>query len=299
MSRLDQSLARRKSPTSDRDVPRAIFAEPTELVVQAGKTSGLFWRDLWRYRELFYILAWRDLKVRYKQTAIGVAWALIRPLLTMVIFTVIFGKLANLPSPHGVPYPLLVLAGMLPWQFFATAINECGTSILNNAQLIAKVYFPRLITPASVVLVSFADLLIAGALIFGLMVWYGYPPPVQVVTLPAFLAMGLAAALGVGLWLAALTVKYRDFRYIVPFIAQFGLYVSPVGFSSAVVPERWRLAFALNPMTGVIEGFRWALLGGEVFHWPEQVVSLSVTALLLVSGFRYFRATEREFADTV
>jgi lipopolysaccharide transport system permease protein len=278
--------------------PAPPAAEPEELVVEAGKTSGQYWRDLWRYRELFFFLAWRDLKVRYKQTVIGVAWALIRPLLTMVILTVVFGVLAKVPAPDNVPYPLLVLAGMLPWQFFASAMSECGNSLLANANLIAKVYFPRLITPASVVLVSLVDLLISGVLMVGLMVWYRYLPPWQVVFLPVFLAFALAAALGAGLWLSALTVKYRDFRYIVPFIAQFGLYVSPVGFSRELIPERWRLVYALNPMDGIIEGFRWALLGGEG-HWSELAVSLAVTAVLLVSGFRYFRATEREFADTI
>jgi lipopolysaccharide transport system permease protein len=281
------------------DAPPVPPAPPVEeLVVEAGKTAGQYWRDLWRYRELFYFLAWRDLKVRYKQTVIGVAWALIRPLVTMVIFTIVFGKLAKLDAPPGVPYALLVLAGMLPWQFFAGAMSESGTSLLVNANLISKVYFPRLITPASVILVSFADLLIAGTLMLGLMAWYGFVPPWQVVFLPVYLAFALAAALGAGLWLSALTVKYRDFRYIVPFIAQFGLYVSPVGFSLTVIPEEWRLTCAVNPMAGIIEGFRWALLGSEGY-WSVQAVSLAVTVLLLVSGFWYFRTTERAFADTI
>jgi lipopolysaccharide transport system permease protein len=187
---------------------------------------------------------------------------------------------------------------MLPWQFFANAMSECGNSLLANANLIAKVYFPRLITPASVVLVSLVDLLISGVLMVGLMAWYGYLPPIQFVLLPIYLALALAAALGAGLWLSALTVKYRDFRYIVPFIAQFGLYISPVGISSERIPERWRAVYALNPMAGIIEGFRWTLLGGDGF-WVEQAISVAVTALLLISGFRYFRATEREFADTI
>jgi lipopolysaccharide transport system permease protein len=278
-------------------VPADAAAE-TELVVEAGKTAGQYWRDLWRYRELFYFLAWRDIKVRYKQTTVGIAWALIRPLLTMVIFTIVFGRLAKLPAPGEIPYPLLVMAGMLPWQFFANAMSECGGSILANANLISKVYFPRLITPASVVLVTFVDLLISGVLMLGLMAWYGFTPPWQVLTLPVFLVLALAAALGVGLWLSALTVKYRDFRYIVPFVVQFGLYVSPVGFSTDVVPEEWRLVFALNPMTGTIEGFRWALLGSPL-RPAELAVSTCVTILLLVTGFAYFRATERQFADTI
>lgn len=298
------SIAR---PAESRGVPadaRAELAAPIgeELVVEAGRTAGQYWRDLWRYRELFFFLAWRDIKVRYKQTTVGVAWAVIRPLLTMVIFTVIFGRLAKLPAPGDIPYPLLVMAGMLPWQFFANAMSECGGSILANANLISKVYFPRLITPASVVIVTFVDLLISGALMLGLMGWYwytvGFTLPWQVVTLPVFLALALAAALGVGLWLSALTVKYRDFRYIVPFVVQFGLYVSPVGFSTDVLPEQWRLAFALNPMTGIIEGFRWALLGNPL-RGVELGISTLVTAALLVSGFVYFRATERQFADTI
>jgi lipopolysaccharide transport system permease protein len=274
-------------------------ADEPELVVEAGTTAGQYWRDLWRYRELFFFLAWRDVKVRYKQTAIGIAWALIRPLATMVVFTIVFGKLAKLPAPGEVPYPLLVMAGMLPWQFFSNAMSESGASLLANANLISKVYFPRLITPAAVVIVTFVDLLISGALMFGLMAWYGFVPPLQVLVLPVYLLLALAAALGAGLWLSALTVKYRDFRFIVPFIVQFGLYVSPVGFSTDVVPESWRLVFALNPMVGVIEGFRWSLLGTANLAWAEQAVSLAVTAVLLLTGFRYFRATERQFADTI
>jgi lipopolysaccharide transport system permease protein len=280
-------------------VPAAEPPAADELLVEAGRGARQYWRDLWRYRELFFFLAWRDVKVRYKQTAIGVAWALLRPLLTMVIFTVIFGRIAGLPAPGGVPYPLLVMAGMLPWQFFANAMAECGTSILTNGNLISKVYFPRLIAPASVVLVTFVDLLISGALMLGLMAWYGFAPPWRVLALPAFLAEALAAALGVGLWLSALTVRYRDFRYVVPFVVQFGLYVSPVGFSSDVIPERWRLWYAFNPMVGVIDGFRWSLLGCGELRGAEQLASLAVTAALLVGGFWYFRGTERTFADTI
>jgi lipopolysaccharide transport system permease protein len=296
-------LSARQLLTPPKVTPPAVAPPPParvdDLVVEAGKTSGQYWRDLWRYRELLYFLAWRDIAVRYKQTSIGVAWALIRPLLTMVVFTLIFGKLAGLPAPADVPYPLLVMAGMLPWQFFATAMADCGQSIIVNGNLISKVYFPRLILPVSVVMVVFIDLLIAGVLLIGLMLWYQHLPPLQILVLPAYLALALAAALGVGLWLSALTVKYRDFKYIVPFFAQFGLYISPVGFSSAIVPAQWRLLYSLNPMTGVIEGFRWALLGTDNLQWREQIVSVVMTAVLLISGSCYFRATERQFADTI
>ncbi|MBK4728690.1 ABC transporter permease [Oxynema sp. CENA135] len=271
----------------------------TELVIEAGRTERQYWQDLWRYRELFYFLAWRDILVRYKQTIIGMAWALIRPFLTMVVFTIVFGKLAKLPS-EGAPYPILVFAAMLPWQFFANALSECSNSLITNANLISKVYFPRLIVPASAVVVSFVDFMISGMILLGLMAWYDFLPSWRVLTLPLFIIIAAAAAMGAGLWLAALNVKYRDFRYIVPFIVQFGLYISPVGFSSTVVPERWRLLYSLNPMVGVIDGFRWAILGGETkLSWPEFSFSVGLVALLFVSGIWYFRKMERTFADVI
>ena len=245
-----------------------------EIVLEAGRTEGQYWRDLWRYRELFYFLAWRDILVRYKQTVIGIAWALIRPLLTMAVFTVVFGKIAKLPS-EGVPYPLLVFAAMLPWQFFATALGEASISLIGNSNLISKIYFPRLIVPAGSVITSFVDFLISGAFLVALMAWYRFVPDWRLLTLPFFILLAFAAALGSGLFLAALNVEYRDFRYIVPFIVQFGMYISPVGFSSSVVPEKWRLLYSLNPMVGVIDGFRWALLGGKA--------QLDVTAFCNVS----------------
>ena len=214
------------------------------LIIEAGRSENQYWKDIWRYRELFYFLAWRDILVRYKQTAIGVAWALIRPLLTMIVFTVVFGNIAQLPS-EGVPYPILVFAAMLPWQFFANALSECSNSLLSNSNLISKVYFPRLIVPASAVIVSFVDFLISGTIMLALMAWYNYVPDWRILTLPLFIAIAFTAAIGGGLWLAALNVQYRDFRYIVPFIVQFGLYVSPVGFSSTVVPRK--MAFSLFP----------------------------------------------------
>lgn len=269
------------------------------LVIEAGRTERHYWRDLWRYRELFYFLAWRDILVRYKQTVIGVLWALIRPLVTILVFTVVFGKLAKLPS-DGAPYPILVCAAMLPWQLFANAFSEAGNSLIANTNLISKVYFPRLVIPASAVIVSFVDFLISLVILAGLMIWYGVTPTWRILTLPAFVLMAIVPAMGAGLWIAALNVKYRDFRYLVPFIVQFGLYISPVGFSSAIVPETWRLLYFLNPMVGVIDGFRWAILGGATgLYVPGFILSMLLVAMLLVTGILFFRRTERSFADVI
>lgn len=272
---------------------------PPEVVIRAGGSWAGYWAEVWRFRELFYFLAWRDVKVRYKQTAIGVGWALIRPLLVMLIFTVVFSKLANLVSPGNVPYPLLVMAGMLPWQFFSVVMGEGSNSLFVNANLITKVYFPRLIIPASCVAVALVDLLISGALLVGMFAWFGFVPPIQALLLPLFIIMAFLAALGIGLLLSALTVRYRDVRYVVPFLVQFGLYATPVGFSTASIPEEYRWLFALNPMVGVIEGFRWSLLGNGILDNGVLPVSLAATVVLLVGGFRYFRATERQIADTI
>ena len=273
--------------------------EETELIIEAGRSEKNYWQDIWRYRELFYFLAWRDVLVRYKQTAIGVGWALIRPFLTMVVFTVVFGRLANLPS-DGVPYPILVFSAMLPWQLFSTALSECSGSLIANANLLSKVYFPRLVVPTSAVVVSFVDFAISGIILVALMVWFAYVPSWRIVTLPLFIVIALAASMGAGLWMASLNVQYRDFRYIVPFLVQFGLYISPVGFSSNIVPEQWRLLYSLNPMVGVIDGFRWAILGGESrIYWPGFALSVSLVVLLLVSGVWYFRKMERTFADVI
>ena len=270
-----------------------------ELIIEAGRTEQQYWKDLWRYRELFYFLAWRDILVRYKQTIIGIAWALIRPFLTMVVFTIVFGKLAELPS-EGVPYPILVFAAMLPWQFFSNALSGCSNSLISNSNLIAKVYFPRLIVPASAVIVSFVDFMISGIILLGLMAWYDFLPSWRILTLPFFIIIAFAASMGAGLWLAALNVKYRDFRYIVPFIVQFGLYISPVGFSSTIVPQEWRLVYSLNPMVGVIDGFRWAILGGEArIYMPGFLLSLGLVFGVLASGVWYFRKVERTFADVI
>jgi lipopolysaccharide transport system permease protein len=270
-----------------------------ELIIEAGRTERQYWQDLWCYRELFYFLAWRDILVRYKQTVIGIVWALIRPLLTMIVFTIVFGNLAKLPA-NGVPYPILVFAAMLPWQFFANALSECSNSLIGNANLISKVYFPRLIVPASAVIVSFVDFLISGIILLALMAWYNFVPDWRILTLPLFITIAFAAAMGAGLWLAALNVKYRDFRYIVPFVVQIGLYISPVGFSSSIVPEKWRLLYSLNPMVGVIDGFRWAILGGKAqMYWPGFILSVALVVLVLLSGIKYFRQTERTFADVI
>lgn len=258
-----------------------------------------YWRDLWKYRELFYFLAWRDIAVRYKQTAIGVLWSVIRPLLTMLIFTVIFGKIAKMPS-NGVPYPILVFSAMIPWQFFASALAESGNSLITNANLISKVYFPRLAIPTSAVAVSFVDFLISLLILIAMLGWYQFMPGVRVLVLPLFTLLAFGAATGAGLLLASLNVKYRDFRYIVPFIVQIGLYVSPVGFSSNSVPPGWRLWYSLNPMVGVIDGFRWAILGESVeFYWPGFLLSVTTVAVLLALGVWHFRKTERGFADMI
>lgn len=270
-----------------------------EIIIEAGRTERQYWEDLWRYRELFYFLAWRDILVRYKQTAIGIAWALVRPFLTMVVFSIVFGKLAKLPS-DGVPYPILVFSGMLPWQFFSTAMSSCSDSLISSQNLISKVYFPRLIIPASAVIVSLVDFLISGFILLGLMTWYSYVPSWKILLIPLFTAIAFGAAMGVGLWLATLNVEYRDFRYIVPFLVQFGLYISPVGFSSSIVPEQWRLVYSLNPMVGVIDGFRWCILGGNTsLHWAGFMTSIVLVIVLLVSGTLYFRKMERTFADVI
>lgn len=274
--------------------------QTNELVIEAGRTEQQYWKDLWKYRELFYFLAWRDILVRYKQTAIGLAWALIRPFLTMVVFTIVFGQLAKLPSQGNAPYSIMVFAALLPWQFFSSALGECGNSLLKNSNLISKVYFPRLIVPISGVIVSFVDFLISGMILIGLMAWYNFIPDWRILTLPLFIAIAFMAALGAGLWLAALNVEYRDFQYIIPFVIQLGLYISPVGFSSKIVPEQWQLLYSLNPMVGVIDGFRWAILKGEsTIYLPGFLLSLALVILLFFSGIWYFRRTEKVFADVI
>jgi lipopolysaccharide transport system permease protein len=271
-----------------------------ELIIEPGSSSRSYWSDLWQYRELFHVLAWRDISVRYKQTVIGIAWALIRPFLTMVVFTIVFGRLAKLPSDGSAPYALMVYAGMLPWTFFSGSVTDASNSLIGNANLISKVYFPRLIIPAATVVVALFDLLIGFVLLIGLMAWYRFMPGWQIVLLPLFIALAFAASCGLGLWVTALNVKYRDFRYVVPFIVQLGLYISPVGFSSSIVPDAWRPLYSLNPMVGIIDGFRWCLLGGETqIHPSSLALSVAISFGLLALGIRKFRRMENSFADLI
>jgi len=270
------------------------------IVLEPGRAEKNYWQDLWRYRELFLILAWRDVAVRYRQTIIGVAWAVVRPFLTVVVFTVIFGKLAKLPSDGAAPYALMVYAGMLPWYLFSTALGEASNSLVANANLISKVYFPRLIVPCATVVVSLIDFLISFVILAGMMLWYWFMPGPQIILLPLFIVLALLASIGPGLWITSLNVKYRDFRYVIPFIVQFGLYVSPVGFSSSVIPDQWRLLYSINPMVGVIDGFRWCILGGESpIYWPGFLVSLTIVIFFLWLGITRFRKMEKTFADII
>lgn len=296
----DRQFSEQSDAIQGRDVVDHVgTASMTQLTIEAGRTERQYWRDLWRYRELFYFLAWRDLLVRYKQTFVGVSWSLIRPLLTMIVLTFVFGKLGRMPS-GGSPYPLLVFCGMLPWQFISTAISESGNSLVSNTSLISKVYFPRLIITASSVIASLVDFLISAGFLIVLMIWYRYVPPSAVWFLPCFVMLAVAASLGFGIWIAALMVKYRDFRFIVPFIVQFGLYLSPVGFQSAIVPSRYQLLYSINPMVGIIDGFRWCLLGTRSKTFPfALLICVIEVGVVLISGILYFRSTERTFADVI
>jgi lipopolysaccharide transport system permease protein len=279
---------------------KATAQSPKEpvLILEAGRAERHYWLDLWRYRELFAILAWRDLAVRYKQTVIGVAWAVVRPFLTMLIFTFIFGRVAKLHSDGTAPYAILVFAGLMPWTLFSTILSEASASLVANSNLIGKVYFPRLIVPSATIVVALVDFAITFALLICMMIFYRFAPDWRILLLPLFVLLGVLASLGPALFITALNVKYRDFRYIIPFLLQLGTYVSPVGFSSAVVPAQWRLLYSLNPVVGVIDGFRWCLLGGQAqLYLPGFALSLGVIAVFLWMGVAYFRATERTFAD--
>jgi|SRR5450756_954409 len=282
------------------------------LILEPGRTAKNYWRDLFHYRELFLILAWRDVIVRYKQTSAGAAWALIQPLMSILIMTLIFGGLAGLPSEHNAPYAIMVCAATLPWQFFANALSLSSQSVVSNASLISKIYFPRMIVPASSIVVSLVDFLVACSILAGLMVWYHFPPTWRLLALPPLVILAIAAALGPGLILTALTVRYRDFRMIIPFIVQFGLYVCPVAYSSTFLHDKLVtkfgpgagenifLLYSLNPMVGVIDGFRWAILGGSGnFYWPGFILSVCLTIVFLITGIFYFRKTERAFADVI
>jgi lipopolysaccharide transport system permease protein len=283
----------------EKQIPREDFVgREQELIIEAGRTERHYWRELWQYRELFRVLAWRDISVRYKQTVIGAAWAIIRPFLTMVVFTIIFGKLANLPSEGTAPYAIMVFAGMLPWTLFSGALTGASNSIIGSANLISKVYFPRLIVPMAVVGVAFVDFIINFIMLVALMIWYQFVPSWQIVLLPAFIWLALLAGLGPGLWLTSLNVKYRDIGHIIPFLVQLGLYASPVGYSSSIVPEQWRLLYSLNPVVGIIDGFRWCILGGQSqIYLSGFLLSIAVTAFFLWLGIHQFRKMEKGFAD--
>jgi lipopolysaccharide transport system permease protein len=271
-----------------------------QIVLEPGQVEKNYWRDLWRYRELFQVLAWRDVAVRYKQTIIGVVWAVLRPVLTMLIFTIIFARLAKLPSEGSAPYSLMVLSGMLPWTFFSTALSDASNSLIGSASLISKIYFPRLIIPTATIVVAFVDLAVSFGVLGVMMIWYRFVPGWQLLLLPIFVALVFLASLGPGLWVTSLNVRYRDFRYVIPFALQLGLYVSPVGFSSSVVPAKWRLLYALNPMVGVIDGFRWCILGeNSHIYWTGLAISLIAIALSLWVGVRQFRRMEKSFADLI
>ncbi|GHV44459.1 transport permease protein [Synergistales bacterium] len=270
-----------------------------DMIIEPNKTASAFLVELIRYRELFFFLAWRDILARYKQTVLGIAWSVLRPFCAMLVFTVIFGRLAKFPN-EGVPYPVLVFSAMLPWQYFSNALQESSGSIISRSAMITKVYFPRIIMPASTVIVSAVDFLISFALLAFLMLWYGFLPSGYIFFMPMFFLLATISAAGIGFWMSALVVKYRDFHHIVPFMVQFGLYVSPVGFSSSVIPERWRLLYSLNPMVGVIDGFRWCIQGeGSPLYLPGLAASVVMSALLFWSGAKFFRRTERFFADFI
>jgi lipopolysaccharide transport system permease protein len=270
-----------------------------DLVIEPGRSEKNYWNDIWRFRELFFFMAWRDILVRYKQTAIGLAWSIIRPVLTMIVFTIVFGRLAKLPS-EGVPYPILVFSALLPWQFFSTSFTDASASLIGNSTMLTKIYFPRLIIPVSTIIVNLIDFLISFIILVSLMIWYHFVPGWNILFLPLFLFLAFVASLSAGLYVAALNVKYRDFKYIVPFVVQFGLYISPVGFSSSIVPEKWKLLYSLNPMVGIIDGFRWSILGGDNhIYLPGLMVSIAVTISILVFSLRYFRKTEKTFADII
>ena len=271
------------------------------IVIEPNRQERHYWLELWHYRELFRILAWRDLSVRYKQTVIGALWALIRPVIATMVFTVVFGHIANLPSDGSTPYALLVFIGMLPWAFFSSGITDAANSLINDTRfLLVKVYFPRLIVPIATIVVALADFLISFCIMGAMMAWYQFLPSWHILFLPAFLLAAILATIGPALWISALNVRFRDFRYILPFIVQFGLYISPVGFSSSVISEKWRLAYYLNPMAGIIDGFRWCILGGQSrFYTPGFILSFLVISFVLWSGIRQFRKMEISFADLI
>jgi len=278
-----------------------------KIIIEPGTENSNYIKDLWNYRGLFYFLAWRDILVRYKQTVIGILWSILQPLISIVVFTIVFNKLGKFPSEAGVPYAIMVCAGMLPWQFFSSSFSSCANSLIANSNLLSKVYFPRLIVPASTIIVTLIDFLISFLILIGLFVWYGFLPDSKIFMLPLFLVLAIITAMGAGLFIAALNVKFRDFKYIVPFIIQFGIYISPVGYSSGAmvynnpdIPEFLKNLYPLNPMVGVIDGFRWCILGGESqLHMHSLIASIIISILFLILGVWYFRKMEKSFADVI
>lgn len=271
------------------------------LIIEPGREGKNYFSDIWRFRDLFYILSWRDIKVRYKQTVIGTLWAVLRPFLTMIVFTVVFGRVAGLKTEGTAPYALMVLAGLLPWQFFSTAFSTASESLVTNANLLSKVYFPRLIVPTSAVITSLVDFLISFVILIGLMLYYQYPPQWKILFIPLFTIITFIQSFGFGLYLSALNVKYRDFRYVIPFIVQIGIYISPVGFSSSVIPEKWKLFYYLNPIVSVIDGFRWCIIGDEATNPFNKyfLLSMVISVLMMVYALFKFRKMEKTFADLI
>ncbi|MBE8233263.1 MAG: ABC transporter permease [Endozoicomonadaceae bacterium] len=277
-----------------------MMSERQITVITPNKSLNNFWRELWDYRDLFYFLAWRDFKVRYKQTIIGVTWAILRPLLTMLVFTIVFGKIAKLPTEGDAPYAIMVFSAMLPWYFFSSVFQESSQSLISNASMLSKVYFPRIIIPTTSLFVNGIDFLASCFILLIVMAWYQYLPSIRIFFIPLFLLLVVLASLGVSLWISALNVKYRDFRYIVPFIIQFGLFISPVGFSSSIVSDQWRFIYSLNPMVGVIDGFRWAILGGDIqLYMKGFIISVALSISIFFSGVLFFQRMERKFADII
>jgi lipopolysaccharide transport system permease protein len=267
------------------------------LIIEPGKIEAHYWKDLWQYKELLFVFTLRDISVRYKQTIIGVAWALIRPFMTMVVFTIVFGKFAKMPS-EGVPYPILVFVALLPWQFFSGAFSDASNSLVNNSNLISKIYFPRMLIPASAIMVNLVDFIISLGMLVVLMVWYKYIPDWKIIMLPLLTLWVAFIGLGLGLLVASVNVRYRDVRYVLPFVVQFGLYLSPVGFISSIIPEKWRLFYYLNPMAGLIDAYRWSILGSRFeIYFPGILCSAFITFCFLYSGVKYFRSTEKSFVD--
>lgn len=270
------------------------------IVIEATSKNKRYLKDLWEYRDLIYFLAWKDLVVRYKQTAIGLVWTVIRPLLVMVALSLVFGRLANMAAGQTVPYPLIVLSGLLPWLLFANTLAECSESIVANSNLITKIFFPRMIIPISASIVALVDMLITLGLLGGVLAWYQFPVSVNILALPLFILLCSMLSFGIGLWVAAFNVRYRDFRYVIPFALQFGLYVTPVGFSSSVISEQWRIWYGLNPLVGIIDGFRWSILGSsQAIFWPTIALSVFISIFILATGLLYFRKVEKIFADII